>query len=882
MRGCACARSPGLIVVLGLLCSGAAAGEFQLNSYTPDDQTGVGVSMTPSGEFVATWQGLSLGSDQSSSSVQARLFDANGVPLGIEFQVNTHTTDFQGEPSVGMDPSGQFVVTWHSRKVSSPQPLEAIQGRRYASDGTPFGDEFEISPAARGKGTPSVGMDAAGGFVVAWQAEELLTIFPDVFARGYAGDGMPVGPEFQVNEYTTSYQFAARLAVGVGGEFVVVWQSFGSPGNDVFGSSVQARLYDAAGTALGSQFQVNTYTLGAQGAPKVAKGPGGDFVVVWHSFGSAGPDTDQYSVWGRRYATDGTPLSGEFAVNTYTTGDQQLPAVAVSGTGEFLAVWESDWTGSGDSEVQARRFRADGTPVGLDFQVNSYTTGRQGGASVAADGQGNFVVVWSSAGSTGTDTSGFSAQGAREVAELQITNDDGVTTAVPGGTLTYTITASHVTGLQAVLNATVADAFSPMLSCTWTCSGTGGGVCMPGPVSGPISDAVVLPVASSVTYTANCAISPTAAGSIVTTATVSGSPGLFDPVASNNAATDVDGLQGLTIDDVSLFEGNSGTTAFGFTVTLASPLATPVMVDYGTVDGTATAGSDYMAASGTLSFAPGETTKSVPVGVIGDTTFEADETFFVALSNAVGSFLVDGVGVGTILNDDSAVPSGSLDELVHGSAETRSLETQAGPTAIAQEWRLRQAPFASYEVVVDGVTGDLGPDGPALDRLASDGSVVQQAVGATGGTSRSLRWENGATAVGDERIRVQSRGCILDCDAADSFRIRLYETTLHGARFNNSATQITILVVQDASGQGVTGHLDFWGGTGTLLHSEALALGPRQTLVVNTAGLAGLAGQAGSITVRHDGSYGSLQGKAVAVEPATGFTFDTPLEPRRR
>jgi hypothetical protein len=61
-----------------------------------------------------------------------------------------------------------------------------------------------------------------------------------------------------------------------------------------------------------------------------------------------------------------------------------------------------------------------------------------------------------------------------------------------------------------------------------------------------------------------------------------------------------------------------------------------------------------------------------------------------------------------------------------------------------------------------------------------------------------------------------------------------------------------------------------------------LALGPRQALVVNTSGLSGLAGQAGSITVRHDGPYGALQGKAVAVEPATGFTFDTPLEPRSR
>jgi hypothetical protein len=306
-------------------------------------------------------------------------------------------------------------------------------------------------------------------------------------------------------------------------------------------------------------------------------------------------------------------------------------------------------------------------------------------------------------------------------------------------------------------------------------------------------------------------------------------------------------------------------------------------VDYGTSDGTASVSdNDYLATSGTLSFSPGETSKPVIVDVIGDMVFEADETFFVTLSNASGSIIVDGIGVGTILNDDSAMPSGSLDELVHGSMETRSLETLPGPVAIAQEWRLSQRSHASYEVVVDATTGDLGPDGPALDRLASDGTVVQSAVGAGTGSARSLRWENAGPVVDDQRIRVQSRGCILDCDASDTFRIRLLETTLHGARFNNSATQVTIVLIQDASEAGVSGHLDFWGGSGVLLHSEPFTLQPRQTFVFNSSTAGALLGQAGTLTLSHDGRHGALVGKAVAVEPATGFTFDTPLEPRRR
>ena len=57
---------------------------------------------------------------------------------------------------------------------------------------------------------------------------------------------------------------------------------------------------------------------------------------------------------------------------------------------------------------------------------------------------------------------------------------------------------------------------------------------------------------------------------------------------------------------------------------------------------------------------------------------------------------------------------------------------------------------------------------------------------------------------------------------------------------------------------------------------------PRAAFVVNTSGVPGLAGQGGTVTLSHDGPYGTLMGKAVAVEPATGFTFDTSLEPRRR
>ena len=107
------------------------------------------------------------------------------------------------------------------------------------------------------------------------------------------------------------------------------------------------------------------------------------------------------------------------------------------------------------------------------------------------------------------------------------------------------------------------------------------------------------------------------------------------------------------VSDVSKKEGNSGIKGFTFTVSLNHPPVHTVTVDYTTADGTASAGSDYGAKSGTLTFPKGATLRAVVVFVKGDRVPETDETFFVNLSNPSSNAVVaDSQGRGTILNDD--------------------------------------------------------------------------------------------------------------------------------------------------------------------------------------------------------------------------------------
>src|SRR5215468_10843031 len=141
--------------------------------------------------------------------------------------------------------------------------------------------------------------------------------------------------------------------------------------------------------------------------------------------------------------------------------------------------------------------------------------------------------------------------------DLAISKTDGVTTATPGGSVTYTITASNA-GPSNAPGATVADTFPASLTCVWTCVGAGGGTCTAAG-SGNINDTANLPAGGSVTYTASCTISAAATGTLSNTATVAAPGGVTDPTPGNNSATDSDTLAASA--DLAITKTDGVTTA---------------------------------------------------------------------------------------------------------------------------------------------------------------------------------------------------------------------------------------------------------------------------------------------------------------------------------
>jgi hypothetical protein len=131
-------------------------------------------------------------------------------------------------------------------------------------------------------------------------------------------------------------------------------------------------------------------------------------------------------------------------------------------------------------------------------------------------------------------------------------------------------------------------------------------------------------------------------------------------------------VPGISIGDATLAEGNTGTVNAQFDVTLSAASSQTITVSYATSDGTAIGGADYQASSGTLTFSPGQTVKSIIVPVTGESLVELNETFSVNLSGATNATIADAAGAGTITNDDSATLAINDVTLAEGNTGTTS------------------------------------------------------------------------------------------------------------------------------------------------------------------------------------------------------------------
>lgn len=310
---------------------------------------------------------------------------------GPIFSVETYTTGPQGAVDVAVDSGGHFIVTWAGQ---SPDDDLGIRARRYSSSGVPLGPEFRVNTFTTDEQmAPAVAVAPNGRFVVVWHSYGADGDLYGVMGQLFDPVGTPIGGEFQINTYTFGYQYLPDVAAQSDGTFVVAWQSDDQDG-EYYG--IVARRLDNNGAPIGGEFVVNNYTTGYQYQPRVMANSLG-FAIAWDGQGGG----DNAGIFARLYLPNGTPfpvvpLNNQFRVNTVTANSQRYVSLAAGGP-NFVVAWEdvSDSLPT-ERDVFARRFA--GTVGGVQFRVNTYTTDYQVRPNVAMDSTGAFVVAWSSYG----------------------------------------------------------------------------------------------------------------------------------------------------------------------------------------------------------------------------------------------------------------------------------------------------------------------------------------------------------------------------------------------------------------------------------------------------------------------------------------------------
>jgi hypothetical protein len=231
------------------------------------------LAVSPAGEVMVVWTGnTSDGTDLSSTSIQARRYDAAGNAVGPRFQVNTTTPGLQATPDVSFGSDGSAIVVWDDSD-------NFVRGQRYAANGSASGSEFTLSPELEGWNfsMPQVRHAPGADFVVVWEAGAQGRLY----GQHFDSSANPLAPAFEIPGGSIRTDFA----IDPDDEMVLV--SYWQEDEDLVGvgarSEVSGRRYDLDGNPIENPFNIKALSVGEHVTPAIAIDGIGKLTVVWRS-----------------------------------------------------------------------------------------------------------------------------------------------------------------------------------------------------------------------------------------------------------------------------------------------------------------------------------------------------------------------------------------------------------------------------------------------------------------------------------------------------------------------------------------------------------------------------------------------------------------------
>ncbi|MBI4658938.1 MAG: hypothetical protein HY735_08850 [Verrucomicrobia bacterium] len=371
--------------------------------------------------------------------VFARFIGPDGTFVTSDQRVNSFTENQQINPALAVLSDGSVLVTWSS--FGQDGSMQGIFGQRLSPSGSRLGGEFQVNQYTRyNQRTPSIASLPGGQFVIAWISEQKrFENSIDVYGRVFTSDGTASSDEFHINTATNICANPVVSALPDGG-FMIGW-SEREIANRTNGWDVFVRSFRAGLQPTGGAQKVNVHANGNHYAPQIA-GNGDTQLVVWTS---AGQDGSFEGVFGRFVKADGTSSGAEFQVNGTSVGPQIYPAVAADGNSQFLVTWSSFIGGPASFDLFARRY--------------AYSASRPAVPFVSALSSTRLSVTWPEAG---TDTvNGYELYvDDRPVPELVTGNIWTLNSLAPGSSHSFKLAYRFKDGSRSMLSA-------PAVGLTW-------------------------------------------------------------------------------------------------------------------------------------------------------------------------------------------------------------------------------------------------------------------------------------------------------------------------------------------------------------------------------------------------------------------------------
>ncbi len=633
-----------------------------------------------------------LAAEHATTGGQTGLCNIYGTPLNL--------TGYNQPTSVPF----LSTVTISSSTNPGTEPIPpGTQQQDTPINATPYvgGEQFDPSVSST---NDSAGTALNGNYVVVWSS--LINGQANIIGQMYKSSGVQIGGQFVVNTSPSTSWATPKVAMDAAGDFVVVWagRATGSTLSDI--TDIYGRAYNANGQALTSQFLVSQFvsgvqTAGVQNQPSVAMSPDGTFVVVWTSApnyqGLSNSNSFNSAIFAREYDQGDVPLGNEFQVTPSSTTANTLPSVAMDARDDFVVTWEGDfqnsstwgvygdyftaashaatvlpttWTSSGvkllNQVPNARGSFNAGTIFGLHptgpsvAMIPSSITTPAGFVVTWADFvSGTFSVFAQQFGPNGTANS----TGALNTASTIMVNPPQSQTGAgwqfmpvvgvdPEGDIAIAWTTygqdNANNGISGVLD------YGIYMNIYYS-SASGKGLA--GTNSGEFRvDATTLgnQVAPAIGFNdfendALVAWVGPAPATVLATAGNANATAIYDrDVDPPNTPPSVlvPNTPKISAANTTVAIG-AGAAQASFTVTLSQPTTKAVTVHYSTSNGTASAGSNYTATSGTITFAPNQMSATVPVNVAGLAGGGVANTNFSLNLSAASSNATIGQATGT-------------------------------------------------------------------------------------------------------------------------------------------------------------------------------------------------------------------------------------------